>query len=262
MITGYDTDQASSELLGMLTRYIKAKPYEKHPKAMMNIFFQRAADKVLGKNYAKERISQRKQEKIYKEILRQLRGTYGRWVNLTNFKVKKTCAIHFACNLPHAFRTDFGPVFAPHSVYMAKDVFYTAHCFERFEERVDPVVYDLFRKPLVKYLKTEPTYADTLMAAADQAPGEWASDGDIRYLNVGAGIVVLDEFPEFYIAKTFLSPGMGSVRTWKSVSGEGRPWERFKSLRELFAHPSDPIPGPIFDTDWLDLMAMKEGDIA
>lgn len=254
MIVG-DIDK-SKPCLDMLSKYIKVWPYEKHPRAMMAVYFERAANRVLGKNFSKERISQRKQTKLYKDVLEQLRGTYGKWINLMNWKVMPDLSIRFVTNVSLAFKTEFGPLYAPHSCYMARDVYYTGHCFERFEERADPDAYELARGPVERYIKAEPTAADVLMISADMSMGEYAEVNDAYYLNVGSGILVLDKYPEFFIAKTFLNPGMAiGTEDWKAPAVEGKSmWRHFQSLRQLFQAEYNRIKAPLYDTDLLALL--------
>lgn len=248
----------SEKNLAVLSKYIKVKPYEKHIRAMMNVYFERASDRVLGKNFSKERISQRKQVKIYQDVLRQLRGTYGKWVNLMGFKVCSDMTIKFHTNISLAFKTDFGPLYGAHSCALARDVYFTAHAFERFEERADPEAYEIARKPVEDYIKAKPTAADVLMASTDMTPGEFSKDGDDYYLNVGSGILVLSAFPEFYIAKTFLTPDMHcGAKEWRTPLVEGRMWSNFMTLRDMFHSETEVIEGPLFDTDLLAILKEK-----
>lgn len=248
--------QYHDETLKMLNRYFRTTSFEKHPKAMLSIIFDQAMTKVLGKDFAKKRISQRKQKKLYEAIVNRLRSCYGKYINLLDFKAKDPAGIKFITNFSEVYKTEFGTLFGiPSYNKVYESVFFTHHCFERFEERVDLKTYEFFDNIVQKNYYTDPTAADVLMHAVMLNCGqlEYGIEDNFCHLNIGIGILVLEDFQEFYVAKTFLAPSMAKPNMkWKAPlmtpEQEKSIGKSFGSLKALLNNNPIPIKGPLFVT--------------
>jgi hypothetical protein len=253
MFLNYEDNKS---VLEMLNRHFKATTFEKYPEAMMSIIMQQAGEKILGKNYQKDRISKRKSEQLYKHMLNRLQGSYGKYINITHFKAKDPWSVKFSTNFNRVFKTDFGVLYGSLSVGLWKTVFYISHCFERFAERRDAFLCNPLIKILTEYLKTKPTDADIIMALVSLGNGgfEYGRKENFYYLNINVGIVVLEDFEEFFVAKTFLDTDMVDPNwVWyKPLLTPAQfdyPSRYFKSLKEVLDHDPIKITGPSFIND-------------
>ena len=211
------SQQEEQKYLDTLNKHFDAVTCEKHPNAMFTLIFNEAYDKILGKNFRKERISKRKQIKLREEVVTRLRRKYGRWINLTNFKAKNPYDISFLTNFNRVYRIkNIGILYGSPSEMVCEGIFYTSHCLERFEERADPELYKNVTEALTRIYKTKPTSADIMMGlilTSNYEYGKWKSieyeDNKLfYYLNVSVGALALEDLGDLFIAKTFLTPDM------------------------------------------------------
>lgn len=269
------SQQEEKKYLDILKKHFDAVTCEKHPDAMLNIIFTDAYNKVLGKDYRKERISKRKQKKLREEIINRLRRKYGRWINLTNFKAKNPYKISFQTNFNRVYRIkNVGILYGSPSEIVCEGIFYTSHCLERFEERAKPELYENVTNTLKHLYKTEPTSADILMGlilTSDYEYGKWKStvygtEKKFYYLNVSVGALALEDLGDVFIAKTFLTPDMlhPKMKWLKPLLNEDEDEEKITSFKELINLGTIKIDKPQFISDEIikniidDLFNMEE----
>lgn len=246
--------------LDILKKHFTTVYHEKHPTAMLNLIFNDSYDKILGKDYQKKRISRRKAKKLKDEIVSRLRRKYGRWINLTNFKVKNPNDIRFITNFNRVYRIEgHGKLYGSPSELVCGGVFYTSHSLERFEERADPFLYSNVIVALMDAYKTEPTSADILMGLIMTSDYEYGRWKEFLYLNVRVGALVLDDLGEIFIAKTFLSPDMlhPEMKWYQPLMKEDE-YRDITSFQELINKKSIPIEEPTFIHDQLLEGLMEE----
>lgn len=233
--------------LQLLKKYFKVTTFEKHPKAMMAIIFDRTMDNVLGKDFAKQRISKRKMKRIEEELKSALQSCYGRFINVSlRTRGASLYGIKFNTNFHHAYKTEFGTLYGAPGQFFCGQVFFTAHCFERFDERCDLIYRQAFSKAFVDRYKYEPTAADLVMLLTSTRENrEYARKDKFYFLNIKMGFLVLEDFNELFVAKTFLTPDMldTSLQWYKPV--ESTLYEG-KTLKEQLDHDPVKITGPDF----------------
>jgi hypothetical protein len=235
-----------------------AKPVEKHPTALVSLEFDDACNKVLGKNFSKQRLSQRKNKALREELVRRMQKRYGPYINIQSFAVKNEF-IKFECNLTKCYTTDKGRIYASPDWSTCRDVYYTSHCFERFEQRADPTFVEMLKRDWTKHNGgCTPTPADLVMMMVEignhvHAPG----DGIMFYLNIHFGALLIDVHEEFCLAKTFLT---------KEMIPEGLQWflpehpyrevrsgdKLYLSLLDIIGVGGDRVPRPSFDPNQED----------
>lgn len=232
--------------LDLLNNHFKAVTAEKHPDAMMNLIFRESFEKILGVSFAKKRISRRKGNAIRDLILQKLRKSYGRWISLTNFKIKNVDQCIFRTNFNRIYSVEGqGKLYGSPSNSISGGIFYTAHCLERFEERIPPYFYEPITEKLRKAFKAEPTSADSifgLVLSCNQEYGVWK---DFKYLNLFVGILVLEDLGDVFIAKTFLTPDMlyKDMKWYQPLTKDD---DKFHSFADLLKHECKKIEQPDF----------------
>jgi hypothetical protein len=200
-------DYAEKNLV-LLNKHFKTVPFEKHPKAMLHLLFERGCHKVLGKDFRKQRISQRKQEKLYLYMIERLKSCYGKWVTISHFS-EKNGNIRFSCNLSLAFKNEKGILYKSMQNQSIEDLFFTSHIFERFEERLPVEQFIVVATFIKKYRKyhslAEIMSSDILFIFAGISHREYARYNEFIYLNIQIGVLVLEDFQDFFVVKTFLT---------------------------------------------------------
>lgn len=246
-----NSKEEEKKYLEALNKHFKAVTCEKHPDAMLNIIFTDAYEKILGRNFRKQRISKKKEKKLKNEIISRLRHKYGRWINLTNFKIKNPAEIYFQTNFNRVYKVeDMGILYGSPSELICDGIFYTSHCLERFEERANPEFYDPITEEMKKIYKTEPTSADIMIGLIMSSNMEYGRWKDFCYLNVRVGALVLENLTDVFIAKTFLTPDMlHPEMTWYQPLIA--PDEHFSSFKELMEIDFIKIEKPSFIFDEL-----------
>lgn len=242
--------------LDLLKDHFKdVKTFEKYPDATMNMILSEAFKKILGKNFSKKRISLRKEKKIKKYVREKLEKKYGRWITLTNFKIKSDFTVSYGCNLPRIFDVkNLGRLYGCQSHSSSGNIFLTSHCLERFEERSDPVFYEPISKRLFEVLKTHPTAYDILSYLIRVSNFEYGKIKDKSrkehiYLNTMVGYIVLENFGDVFIAKTFMSPEMAKEKIkWYQADVSK---EEIHSFAEILNSPASPISEPTFLQDMI-----------
>lgn len=227
--------------LEVLNKHFQANLSEKHPRAMISLFFDDSYKKVMGKHINAEKIGKRKQQAIYEEMSRRLREKYGPWVTITHFKCKHPWEIRFECNLDRVYSTPNGRLYGSPLYSFFQDVYFTSHCFERFDERC-PVGYKVLIRPeMLRKLKAEPSAADYIITSLNRSPFEYAIEGNGDYhLNILCGDLVLARYDEFFIARTFLHSKMidKGMKWFKPELSKQEDYELFQTSNGL---------GPILD---------------
>jgi len=194
-----------SSVLELLNKYIRAVQIEAHTPAMINFMVRESGDKILGKDYVKQRISVKSQKKIHALVLKDMRRRYG---HLINIKIKNVKKWLWESNFEYIYKTEFGRLY--NNAYL-ENFFYTTHCLDRWDERVDHDKYKEFSKFFYKKFHTYPTSLDILNFLINLGfqYGIKDNDSSIRFINVNQGCVVIDVWGgELFIAKTFLPHNM------------------------------------------------------
>jgi hypothetical protein len=238
--------------LELLNKHFRTTTFEKHPKAMMNILFDEAFIKVLGKNFAKQKISKKKRARMQEELQYALQNRYGRFMNICLHKATgKPDALKFDTNFHHAYKTEFGTLYGAQSRFLCGRMFFTFHCFERFEERCPENIYKALSTIFYEKLRYHPTAADLVMFLTSIVSMEHAKKTKFYFLNVGVGFLVLEDFNEFFVAKTFMTSEMlDPTLEWYRPS-EIISIEPTDSLKRVFEHNPIKIEKPEFIQDWL-----------
>jgi len=181
--------------------------------------------------------------------LTRLRNCYGKYLNLTNFKAKDPYDIKFKTNFELVFKTDFGLLYGCSQVGMWKTIFFTNHSYERFDERCREDIRNFLTEMCRDVIKTEPTTADIINLTVMSSVGnrEYANKNKFYYLNIGAGFLVLEDYQDFFLAKTFLSPEMAPEDLeWHMPLLQSDSLSNFTSFRDLFNFNSIKIKKPEF----------------
>lgn len=191
-------------ILNLLNKYLDAAQVEAHTQAMINLIVDQCLEKVLGKNFKKERISRKKQKKVHDMVLREFRKRYGPLINIQIINMKKWI---WSSNFEFIFKTNLGRLY---SCLPFNNLFFTSHCLERWDERVAPEKYKEFSSAFHKKYLTYPTSLDILnfLITIPLQYGMVDPNDLYRYLNINQGCIVLEVLGEVVIAKTFLSHEM------------------------------------------------------
>lgn len=241
--------------LALLNEHFKTVLLEKYNDAMLNLIFSDACDSVLGKNFAKKRISARKEKKLKEYIATKLRKKYGRWISFTNFKIKSPHNIQFRTNLDKMYTVPgHGKLFGANYHTACGNIFYTEHCLERFEERVDHKLYNFIMGNIKEVAGAYPTGVDVLSMMILSSRLEYGKVEGYYHVNITSGILVLEDFGNVFIAKTFLSPDMIKPTKWYlPLVGNV---ENMTSFSDVVKSPCDQIDAPDFSTN-----IMKEAQL-
>jgi hypothetical protein len=148
-----------------------------------------------------EKIVIKKQVKIHDMVLKQMHTRYGPLVNIKIISTKKW---GWATNLKKVYKTENGRLFG---TYIYDDFFFTSHCVDRWEERINPERFKYFCQFFKLRYHTKATSLDTLIFTT-QTPHQIGLKRDqpsFRYLNMNQGSLVIEILEGICIAKTFLS---------------------------------------------------------
>lgn len=237
--------------LELLNKYFKAVTFEKHPKAMMAMIFDDTFIKVLGKNFAKQRISKKKKARLQEELKQALQSRYGRFMNICLHKSANPEAIKFDTNFHHAYKTEFGTLYGAQNRFYCGRMFFTFHCFERFEERCPKNFFETISNIFYEKLKYHPTAADLVMFLVSILDFQYAKKDKFYYLNIGMGFLVLEDFNEFFVAKTFLTSEMlDSALEWYKPLKIIQIGDQ-ESLKVVLEHDPIKIDKPKFFEGWI-----------
>ena len=234
--------------LDLLNLHFKAVTAEEYPDAIMNLIFREAYEKVLGQFYRKNRVSRRKAKKIKEYILTKLRRKYGRWINLTNFKIKDVDRVIFKTNFNRVYDIKGqGKLYGSPSEQLCGNIFYTTHCLERFEERIPEFLYEPVTETLKRSFKADPTSADIIVGLVMTSNLEYGVWKEFKYLNLNVGALVLEDLGDVFIAKTFLTPDMlyEDMRWYTPLLVEGDRFN-FNSFADLLKYKCERIEEPDF----------------
>ena len=241
--------------LDLLNNHFETVTYEKYPDAMMNLIFSESRIHVLGKNYRKEKISQRKKKKIYTEIIKRMRAKYGKYVNITYFKMKGVTQIEFATNLDKVFVVPgHGTLYGAQYHSPCGNIFFTSHSLERFEERVDDDHYAWLKRAITDKDNAEPTTVDIIsgmILASDMVYGRYQ---DFCHLYLPIGILVMEDFGDVFIAKTFLSPDMVKPVKWYLPEMVRAQKDSLNSFADVMNFGCEEIEQPPFYDDMIQMV--------
>ncbi len=232
------------------SHFPSVETFEKYPDAAFNMMLTSICNKVLGKNFAKERVSQRKAKKINAMVLTRLEQKYGRWITFTNFKIKRHLSLFYKTNLHLCFRVkDLGILYGcdPHTI--SGNIFFTSHALQRFEERADAVYLLPLHERLRAVFKAHPTSYDLLNFLIKASNQQYGRKDNYCYLNVVVGYLVLEDLGDVFIAKTFYSNEMVKDKL-KWYQGDIN-IDNADSFANLLHSPTEPIDEPTFIQDEL-----------
>jgi hypothetical protein len=245
--TGIKRFLNEDEALEALKGHFKAERIEKHPDAMLNLFFREAGEKYL-ENYNKQKISKSVEEKIRAYVLKKLRRYYGEWANIYDFTIKKAL---FQTNFQSIYKTENGRLYGSYPGTIHDHVFYTAHAFEQYKAR--SFCFDIYKMVCLAFRRirnTEPTAAD-IMKFLVLNSNEYCIQDNFFYVNVLSGVVVFEKLSGgLVIAKTFLAPEMKFPKKgWILDVTTSFRLDLTDSMKKFFKENEDdstPIKEPVF----------------
>ena len=238
----YQTNEYEKYALEILQRHFRAVPFEKHPEAMTYRYLEDAIEEILGPRFAKKRVSTGKSLQIKEYLTDRIKGKYGRWVNIYNFKMKSLADIKFGTNCSMIFKTPEGNLYSLEKNGLHKNLFFTSHSIERFEERADRQVCVPIEAFIKKKNQTDPTAAEIILACLYNCGSWYARENKDWFFNVRAGVFVMEDYGDLFVVKTFLSNDMVFTKNlqWYApgLTDEMRknPQKHFQSLKELLSY--------------------------
>jgi hypothetical protein len=197
----------SDHVIAMLGAHFKITQLEKYENAIINMLFNEG----LKKHQKIQRIGEHLLKRVQKFMGEELRKRYGPYISVLRRKEK------FLCNFSMVYKTEHGRLYQS-SIF--PDLFITSHCLERYEQRMpDLETFELTSGINAAFRKrwgADPTAYDSLdnILNAVTEYGVPVDQGDTLILNLTFGLLVLDVFEHFSVAKTFLSPNMGPKCDW------------------------------------------------
>jgi len=244
-------DKESEQVyLSLLNNHFKTITYEKYIDAMMNVIFTEVKDKVLGKKFNKKRISRKKGTKIKEGVSEKLKHKYGKWVGMSQFKIKDVNTILFHTNLDKVFKVPgYGTLYGAYYKSVCGNIFFTSHSLTRFEERTDLDTTKALSIMFKSQFKTEPTSIDIICGLIFTCEFIYGRDDKYIHLALPTGILVLEDLGDVFIAKTFLGPDMAKVTKWYKPIHVDKSFEHLRSV-DSFAtvinYDSEAVDTPIF----------------
>jgi hypothetical protein len=189
-----------NETLDILKKCFKTFAVERYPEVMIDSFFNESEKIYLNEN-KKLKISQKIIKKIFDDVDRKMKNHYGKWVSITQYDRKG----RFKTNINQVFKTDQGKLY---NFIDFKNMFFTSHSLERFEERVSNEKYkDIIN--IYKKIKVNPSIIDVINVLLKVCSQFSIDDNGFLYLNINFGILVVQSINQnVCIVKTFLSPEM------------------------------------------------------
>ena len=244
-------DKTPDPIIETLSKFVKIKPKEKYPESVGKHMVFSSIDEILGKNFSKERISERKVKKIYDLILEKMRARYGSWVNLLDFKIKGDIRkISFSTNFEKIYNTEMGNLFGTaNSSPIWQKVLFTSHSLERFEERAKNYSFTGIKKSFGRVCRAQPTSADILLTLIFYGDYDYAPLAPTEYyLSVKIGACVMETFDDVTVVKTFVSPKMVKNVTWfrPTLTDEQSrsPSKHFSSLKQILKNNYTKVSPP------------------
>ena len=246
-------DDATWQILKAHFAFIE--PVEEHANVSLSYVFEEALTEVYGKKNP-ERYSKKKLEKIKVKIQNKLRTRYGKWITLSQLIWKRrTSNFRFFTNFNCTYRTKKGLLYGHYKTGRLRQLFYTSHCLQRFEERVNEKQYDNFRKAYKKINGVYPI-ANDIIDFLIFCSFQYGIAKDYRYLNIYFGTLVVEVFKDVYIVKTFLLPEMHDKRkvNWYRIvpnkfDEENEGIMQISSMNDFFFHKAKNEEPLFFDKD-------------
>jgi len=246
-------DDATWQILKAHFKFIK--PVEEHANISLSYIFEETLTEVYGKKNP-EKYSKKKLEKIKVKIQEKLRKRYGKWITLSQLIWKRRKGnFQFVTNFNCTYRTRKGVLYGHYKTGRLRQLFYTSHCLQRFEERVDEERYDNFKKIYKKVNGVYPI-ANDIIDFLVCCSFQYGITKDYRYLNIYFGTLVVEVLKDVYIVKTFLLPEMHDNRKvdWYKIvpnkfDEENDGIMKIDSMNDFFQHKAEKDEPIFFDND-------------
>lgn len=249
-------DTTTDETFSILKAYFEdVEQVDKYPTAAITGIVKQSVDKVM-KHDNRERISKKKLQRIRDLILFKLRHRYGKWINLLNFKLKRNSTFEFETNFSTTYRTKKGLLYGHAPESSLRQMFFTAHSLQRFDERVKLTRYDDFRKKFKRQIGAYPTAADILYGLV-LSSSQFGNDPEPnhRLINIHFGSLVVETFRNIFIVKTFITPDMVKRDVeWFELEPnqfelEGKAFD-INSVQAFFDHKVVPCTPEFLEEEW------------
>ena len=160
----------------------------------------RAACQRYLKNYHRPKLSKGVLDKIRDYMIVELRKGYGEWMNIYDFDADGT----FITNFETAYKTEWGRLYGNYPGTIHDHVFYTAHAFEKFKEKIGEGRFDMLILAFKRTRNTTPTAADIFKFCLLNSQ-VFLELHKFIYANIGPGVAILEKFPKgILVVKTFL----------------------------------------------------------
>lgn len=202
-------DDSTWEILKAYFEYIK--PVEVHANISLSYVFEETLIEVYGKKNP-EKHSKKKLEKIKEKIQNKLRTRFGKYITLSQLIWhRRSGNFRFVTNFNSTYKTRKGLLYGHYKTGRLRQIFYTSHCLQRFEERINEERYANFRKAYKKVNGVYPI-ANDIIDFLIYCSYQYGIAKDYRYLNIYFGTLVVEVLKDIYIVKTFLLPEMHDER--------------------------------------------------
>jgi hypothetical protein len=244
-------DPVEQEYIETLQKFFKVDPLEKYPSAIINIYFEEAINHVLGKNCNKKKVGKRNKEKIYQYILHKLQVSYGKYANLTHFKMKNDRSIRFHTNFHLIFKIrdkdkNLGYLYTKEGDGAKKGIMFTSHSLDRINERMPSEIIETYKTAISKAYNCQANTLDIAWGILSiiQLFQYAIYENHYYYLNLMFGVLVLEKYDNLFIAVTFLTHDQLSLPVkWYEplVSDEHT---EFKSFSDMISYENYKIEEP------------------
>lgn len=231
--------------LTVLSSRYKVIPIEKYPDAMIKLYLNQAIKKYVGNKNLKKRMVGR----IANYIQEKIKTNYGKYATLSHFSMKKD-HIKYHTNFHLIFKVkdkdhNLGYLYGADVEGPCNGILFTEHCLQRFEQRLIPIILENEKDRLKMMRGCEPSTLDILSyLISTEHPEEYGKYGNLFYLNILTGILVLENIEDIYIAKTYLTPDMlNTPVTWYQISDNDN---YFMDADTLFSAECEKIDQPFF----------------
>jgi len=205
-------DTCDDETWEMLKAYFEfINPVEKYFNISLSYIFEETLVEIYGKKNV-EKFSKKKLEKIKTKIQNKLRTRYGKYITLSQLIWhRRSGNFRFVTNFNSTYKTKKGILYGHYKTGRLRQIFYTSHCLQRFDERINKEQYAKFSK-IYKRLNGVYPIANDLIDFLIYCAYQYGIAKDYRYLNIYFGTLVVQTFRNIYIVKTFLLPEMHDER--------------------------------------------------
>ncbi len=246
-------DDATWEILKAYFEFIK--PIEKYYNVSLSYIFEETMIEVYGKKNP-EKYSRKKLEKIKEKIQNKLRIRYGKYITLSQLIWhRRSGNFRFVTNFNCTYKTRKGYLYGHYKTGRLRQLFYTSHCLQRFEERINKEQYAKFKKVYKKVNGVYPI-ANDIIDFLICCSYQYGIAKDYRYLNIYFGTLVVEVLKDVYIVKTFLLPEMHDERKvdWYKIipnkyDEDNEGVMEIDSMTDFFFHKAEKDDPIFFDKD-------------